>query len=102
MPKHRRSELTERNKRIHRECDISRRILRAINKLQEKTRAKVITPERETEYFEVKKNRAFQGDTIALYIFVTSLVYVMHRTFHKYKQYRRIIIQREKYRPQYD
>ena len=61
--------------------DVPPRMLRAISKLYENTRAKVITPDGETEYFEVKAG-VLQGDTLAPYLFAIVLDYVMCKTYN--------------------
>ena len=50
-------------------------MLKARGKLYENTRAKVITPDGETDYFEVKAG-VLQGDTLAPYLFTITLDYV--------------------------
>ena len=59
---------------------IPRTILRAITKLYENTRAKVITPDCETKHFEVTAG-VLQGDTLAPYLFAIVLDYVMRKTY---------------------
>ena len=60
--------------------NISPRILRVISKHYENTRANVIIPNGETEYFEVKTGE-LQGDTLAPYLFAIVLDYVMCKTY---------------------
>ena len=56
-------------------------MLRAIGKLYENTRAKVITPDGETDYSEVKAG-VLQGDKLAPYLFAIILDYVMRNTYN--------------------
>ena len=56
------------------------RLLAAINKLYENTRARVITPEGETEFFQIIAG-VLQGDTLAPYLFAIVLDYVMRKTY---------------------
>ena len=60
--------------------DVPPRLLAAINKLYENTRARVITPDGETEFFQIIA-RVLQGDTLAPYIFAIVLDYVMRKTY---------------------
>ena len=55
------------------------RLLAAINKLYENTRARVITPDGETEFFQII-NEVLQGDTLAPYLFAY-VDYVMRKTY---------------------
>ena len=43
--------------------------------------ANVITPDGETDYFEVKAG-VLQGDTLAPYLFAITLDYVMRKTYN--------------------
>ncbi len=54
--------------------------LSAIEKMHENTRAKVISPDCETDFFEIKAG-VLQGDTLAPYLFAIVLDYVMRKTF---------------------
>ena len=56
--------------------DVPPRLLAAINKLHENTRARVITPDVETELFQIIAG-VLQGDTLAPYLFAIILDYVM-------------------------
>ena len=60
--------------------DIPTKILAAINTMYQKTRARVITPDGETKYFEIKAG-VLQGDTLAPYLFVIVLDYIMRKTY---------------------
>ena len=59
--------------------DIPPNILKAIAILYDNTRARVISPDGETEYFDITTG-ILQGDTLAPYLFVIVLDYVMHQT----------------------
>ncbi len=52
----------------------------AINKLYENTRAIIITPDGETEFFQIIAG-VLQGDTLAPYLFAIVLDYVMRKTY---------------------
>ena len=54
-------------------------ILKAITVLYQGTKAKTITPGGETEIFEIESG-ILQGDTLAPYIFIIILDYVMRKT----------------------
>ena len=56
------------------------RLLSAIERMYESTRAKVISPDGETDMFEIKAG-VLQGDTLAPYLFAIVLDYVMRKTF---------------------
>jgi len=60
--------------------NIPQRMLNAINLLYENTRARVITPHGETEYFGIKVG-VLQGDTLAPYLFAIVLDYIMRKTY---------------------
>ena len=53
-------------------------LVRAIEILYKDTRAKVITPDGETEYFDIVAG-VLQGDTLAPYLFIIALDYVMRK-----------------------
>ena len=52
--------------------DVPPNLLKAIQKMYENTRAKVISPDGETEYFNILAG-VLQGDTLAPYLFVIVL-----------------------------
>ena len=54
------------------------KLLGAIAKMYENTRARVITPDGETDFFEIIAG-VLQGDTLAPYLFAIVLDYVMRR-----------------------
>ena len=54
------------------------RSVSVINKLYEGTRAKVISPDRETDYFNILAG-VLQGDTLAPYLFAIVVDYVMRK-----------------------
>ena len=60
--------------------NIPPKLLSAIERMYENTRAKVISPDGETEMFEIKAG-VLQGDTLAPYLFAIVLDYVMRKTF---------------------
>ena len=60
--------------------DVPPNLLQAISKMYENTRAKVISPDGESEYFEIKAG-VLQGDMLAPYSFAIVLDYVMRKTF---------------------
>ena len=60
--------------------DVPPRLLKAIIKLYENTRATIITPDGETEYFQVTTG-VLQGDTLAPYLFAIVLDHVLHQTY---------------------
>ena len=60
--------------------DIPIKLRKAITKFYENTKAKVISPDGETEFFFVKKG-VLQGDTLAPYLFVIVIDYLLRMTF---------------------
>ena len=60
--------------------DVPINLRNAIAKFYEKTKAKVISPDGETEFFYVKKG-VLQGDTLAPYLFVIVIDYLLRMTF---------------------
>ena len=60
--------------------DIPPNLTNAITKMYENTRAKVISPDGETDFFEIKAG-VLQGDTLAPYLFAIVLDYVPRQTF---------------------
>ena len=60
--------------------DIPTRLLAAIDTLYKNTRARVLTPDGETNLFEIRVE-VLQGDTLAPYLFVIVLDYVMRQTY---------------------
>ena len=60
--------------------DIPPKLLAVIEKMYENTRARVITPDGETELFEIKAG-VLQGDTLAPYLFAIVLDHVLRKTF---------------------
>ena len=50
------------------------RLLAAVEEMYDNTRAKVITPDGETDFFEIKAG-VLQGDTLAPYLFAIVLDY---------------------------
>ena len=60
--------------------DVTLNLRNAIVKFYEKTKAKVISPDGETEFFYVKKG-VLQGDTLAPYLFVIVIDYLLRMTF---------------------
>ena len=58
------------------------RMLQAIAKLHEDTKARVISPDGETEYFEIKAG-VLQDNTSALYLFAIVLDYVMRKVYEE-------------------
>ena len=57
---------------------IPEQLVSAISLLYEKTRAKVLSPDGETDYFEILAG-VLQGDTLAPYLFAIVIDYVMRR-----------------------
>ena len=57
-------------------CGIPNELVNAIQKLYEGTRTKVLSPDDETEYFEILGN-VLQGDTLAPYLFTIVIDYIM-------------------------
>ena len=55
---------------------IPNELVNAIQKLYEGTRAKVLSPDGETEYFKILGG-VLQGDTLALYLFTIVIDYIM-------------------------
>ena len=66
--------------RILQAYDIPPKLLNAISKMYENTRAKVISPDGETEFFQIKAG-VLQGDTLAPYLFAIVLDFVLRKTF---------------------
>ena len=60
--------------------DIPPNLISAITRMYENTRAKVISPDGETDIFEIKAG-VLQGDTLAPYLFAIVLDYVLRKTF---------------------
>ena len=60
--------------------DVPPKLLNSISKMYENTQARVISPDGETEYFEILLG-VLQGDTLAPYLFVIVLDYVLRNTF---------------------
>ena len=60
--------------------DIPHNLIKAVSKMYENTRAKVISPDGDTDFFEIKAG-VLQGDTLAPYLFVIVLDYVMRQTY---------------------
>ena len=60
--------------------DIPPNLISAITRMYENTRAKVISPDGETDFFEIKAG-VLQGDTLAPYLFAIVLDYVLRKTF---------------------
>ena len=56
------------------------KLLTAVEEMYDSTRAKVITPDGETDFFEIKAG-VLQGDTLAPYLFAIVLDYVLRKTF---------------------
>ena len=67
-------------KKILRAYDIPPNLLNTIMKMYENTRAKVISPDGETEFFRILTG-VLQGDTLAPYLFVIVLDHVMRQIF---------------------
>ena len=63
---------------ILRAYDVPPNLRSAISKMYENTRAKVISPDGETDYFDVLAG-VLQGDTLAPYLFVIVLDYVLRK-----------------------
>ena len=61
--------------------DVPQNLLQAIEKIYENTRARVITPDGETEFFNIIAG-VLQGDTLAPYLFAIVLDYVMRKTLN--------------------
>lgn len=62
--------------KILRAYGIPDQIVNAISKLYESTRAKVLSPDGETDYFEIIAG-VLQGDTLAPYLFVITIDFIM-------------------------
>ena len=62
--------------------DIPPRLLRAINAMYSGTRSKVMTPDGDTEEFEITAG-VLQGDTLAPFIFVIVLDYVLRKAISR-------------------
>ena len=60
--------------------NIPPRMLSAINLLHENTKARVITPDGETEYFEIKEG-LLQGDNLVWYLLAIVLDYNIRKTY---------------------
>ena len=58
--------------------DVPQNLLNAIQKMYENTKAKVITPDGETQFFEIVAG-VLQGDTLAPYLFAIVLDYAMRQ-----------------------
>ena len=65
--------------------DVPPRLLAAINKLYETTRARVITPDGKIEFFQIIAG-VLQTDTLAPYLFAIVLDYVMRKTHQGRKE----------------
>ena len=66
--------------RILKAYNIPPKLLAVIEKMYENTRAKVISPDGETDFFEIKAG-VLQGDTLAPYLFAIVLDFVLRKTF---------------------
>ena len=64
--------------KILRAYGIPEQIAKAIGLLYEETRAKVLSPDGETEYFKILAG-VLQGDTLAPYLFAIVIDYVMRK-----------------------
>ena len=64
--------------KILRAYGIPEQLVNAISKLYEETQAKVLSPDGETDYFEILAG-VLQGDTLAPYLFAIVIDYVMKR-----------------------
>ena len=71
--------------RILKAYDVPQKLLNAIDLLYQNTKARVITPEGETEYFKINAG-VLQGDTLAPYFFAIVLDYVMRKTFNNMEE----------------
>ena len=60
--------------------DVPPKLLAVIEKMYEDTRAKVITPDGETDFFQIKAG-VLQGDTLAPYLFAIVLDHILRNTF---------------------
>lgn len=66
---------------ILRAYDISEKLIDATGSLYQGTKASVITPDGETDFFEIQAG-VLQGDTLALYLFAIVLDYAMRRAIN--------------------
>ena len=66
---------------ILRAYGIPNRIVSAIEILYEDTKAKVLTPDGETDLFEIKAG-VLQGDTLAPYLFIIALDYSLRKAIN--------------------
>ena len=66
--------------KILRAYDVPPKILNAIEKMYENTRAKIISPDGETDFFKILAG-VLQGDTLAPHLFITVLDCVLQKTF---------------------
>ena len=64
--------------KILRVYGVSEKLASAIGLLYPGTKAKVLLPDRETEFFEIPAG-VLQGDTLALYIFTIMIIYAMRQ-----------------------
>ena len=71
------------------------KLLKAIAKMYENTKAKVITLDGETGFFEVKTG-VLQSDTLAPYFFAIVLDYVMRETYRGKKEKLGFKLQKQK------
>ena len=60
--------------------DVPPNLLKSIMLMYKNTRAKVISPDGETDYFKILTG-VLQGDTLAPYLFVIVLDFVLRKTF---------------------
>ena len=72
----------KRNKmfRILKAYDVPPNLLSAIKIMYEDTRARIISPDGETDFFKILTG-VLQGDTLAPYLFILVLDYVLRKTF---------------------
>ena len=77
--------------------DVPPKLLALIEKMYENTRAKVITPDGETDFFEIKAG-VLQGDTLAPYLFAIVLDHVLRNTFSGREKELGFKLQRERSR----
>ena len=66
---------------ILRAYDIPEKLVQAISLMYDKTRARVITPDGETEFFEILAG-VLQGDTLAPFLFAIVLDYAMRQALN--------------------
>ena len=64
--------------RILKAYGIPQNLLRAIEKMYSNTKAKIVTPDGETEMFEITAG-ALQGDTLAPFLFIIVLDYALRK-----------------------